>query len=169
MYKPKLLEFIIPVTQEREEIIIKKANRWLCWCYSMYCTIYHFAQAKTVQCHIHITSTLYLYDCSFQTAQTLSFNHYPTRLGFCPCSLDPYKRPQLHDTSTWNFLYQNSYYYIPEAKDIIVQLESQCTSLHQANRKVKEEMEKLQENMELSRDREMCIHNELSRTIVQVI
>ena len=57
----------------------------------------------------------------------------------------------------------------PEAKDIIVQLESQCTSLHQANRKVKEQMEQLQENMELSRDREMFIHNELSKTIVQVL
>ncbi|XP_065915226.1 myosin-9-like isoform X2 [Dysidea avara] len=56
---------------------------------------------------------------------------------------------------------------LTEAKDIIVQLESQCTSLHQANRKVKEQMEQLQENMELSRDREMFIHNELSKTIVQ--
>jgi len=63
-------------------------------------------------------------------------------------------------------LYQchNSVTIFPEAKDIIVQLESQCTSLHQANRKVKEEMEQLQENMELSRDREVFIHNELSKT-----
>jgi len=55
-----------------------------------------------------------------------------------------------------------------EAKEIIVQLESQCSSLHQANRKVKEEMEQLQENMELSRDREMFVHSELSKAVLQV-
>ena len=55
-----------------------------------------------------------------------------------------------------------------EAKNIIVELESQCTGLHKANRKLKEQLDRLQENMELSRDRENFVHNELSKAILKV-
>lgn len=55
-----------------------------------------------------------------------------------------------------------------EAKNIIVELESQCTGLHKANRKLKEQLDRLQEDMELSRDRENFVHNELSKAILKV-
>lgn len=57
---------------------------------------------------------------------------------------------------------------LAEAKNIIVELESQCTGLHKVNRKLKEEMDRLQENMEMSRDRENFVHNELSKAILKV-
>lgn len=49
-----------------------------------------------------------------------------------------------------------------------MELESQCTGLHKVNRKLKEEMDRLQENMEMSRDRENFVHNELSKAILKV-
>lgn len=55
-----------------------------------------------------------------------------------------------------------------EAKNIIVQLESQCTGLHKANRKLKEELDRLHENMEISRDRENFVYSELSRAVLKV-
>jgi len=55
-----------------------------------------------------------------------------------------------------------------EAKNIIVQLESQCTGLHRANRKLKEELDRLHENMEISRDRENFVYNELSKAVLKV-
>lgn len=50
-----------------------------------------------------------------------------------------------------------------------MELESQCTGLHKANRKLKEELDRLQENMEISRDRENFVHNELSKAILKVL
>lgn len=50
-----------------------------------------------------------------------------------------------------------------------MELESQCTGLHKVNRKLKEEMDRLQENMEMSRDRENFVHNELSKAILKVL
>ena len=55
-----------------------------------------------------------------------------------------------------------------EAKNIIVELESQCAGLHKANRKLKEELATMQESMEMSRDRENFVHNELSKAILKV-
>ena len=49
-----------------------------------------------------------------------------------------------------------------------MELETQCAGLHKANRRLKEEMDRLQENAEMSRDRENFVHNELSKAILQV-
>ena len=49
-----------------------------------------------------------------------------------------------------------------------MELESQCTGLHKANRRLKEELDRLQENIELSRDRENFVHNELSKAVLKV-
>ena len=57
---------------------------------------------------------------------------------------------------------------ITEAKNIIVELETQCAGLHKANRRLKEELDQLQESMELSRDRESFVHSELSKAILKV-
>ena len=49
-----------------------------------------------------------------------------------------------------------------------MELESQCTGLHKVNRRLKEQLDRLQENIELSRDRENFVHNELSKAVLQV-